>query len=109
MSYQSKVIETAVSKVADQLVRRGRCNSAKVELSQTDAQQRRSSEYRHGEDKRRIDTASNHFVVSGTQQRIIGAEMITDGLTIDDRPECAAEVVHMVTAIAFLDNEVIAR
>src|SRR5215469_1388302 len=76
---------------------------------ETYARQYRSSKYRHGEDKRRIHAARNHFIVTSSQQRIISAEMIADGHTVDDRPKRAAKVAHAVTAIAFLNNEMVAR
>jgi hypothetical protein len=38
-----------------------------------------------------------------------GAEMIADGLAVDDRSKCAAEVAYMMTFIALFENEVVAR
>jgi len=35
--------------------------------------------------------------------------MIADRLAVDDRSECTAEVPHMITAAALLDDEVITR
>jgi hypothetical protein len=35
--------------------------------------------------------------------------MIANGLVVDDRSKRAAEVAHMITSIALLDREVVAR
>ena len=35
--------------------------------------------------------------------------MIADGLAVDDRSKRAAEVAHMITTVALLDSEVVAR
>src|SRR5262249_54317797 len=67
------------------------------------------SGYEHGEDKRRIHAAGNHFMLSRSQRRIISAEMMADGLAVDDRSKRAAEVAHMITSAALLDHEVVAR
>jgi len=67
------------------------------------------SSYGHGEDKRRLHAAGNHFILSTSQRRIIGAEMIADGLAVNDRSKRAAEVAHMITSTALLDHEVVAR
>ena len=75
----------------------------------TYAQRHRSSKYRNGKDERGIHAAGNYFILSGPQQRVIGAEMVADGLTVDDRAKCAAEVAHMITAIAFLNHKMVAR
>jgi hypothetical protein len=73
------------------------------------AKQADFSTYENGEDERRGHTARNHFILSGSQRRIIGAEMIADRLAIDDRSKGAAEVAHMITSVALLDSEVVAR
>jgi len=49
------------------------------------------------------------LVFSRLQWRIITAEMIADGLTVDDRSKRAAEVAHIITSVALLDHKVIAR
>jgi len=67
------------------------------------------STYEHGEDKRRIHAAGNHFILSRSQRRIITAEMLADGLAVDDRSKRAAEVAHIITSVALLDHEVVAR
>ena len=36
-------------------------------------------------------------------------EMIPDGLAVDDRSKRAAEVAHIITSVALLDHEVVAR
>src|SRR5437868_1130882 len=74
---------------------------------------------KHRKDKGRIRTACNHFVLAGSQWRFtyqvspcrgpIGAKMMTDGLAIDDRSKCAAEVADAIASLAFLDCEVVAR
>jgi hypothetical protein len=51
----------------------------------------------------------NHLILSKSQQNIIAAELIADGLTVDDSSEGAAEISHMITFAALLDHEVIAR
>jgi hypothetical protein len=51
----------------------------------------------------------NHFILSGSQQRIVDAELTADGLTGDDGTKGAVEVSHMITFVALLDHEVIAR
>ena len=43
------------------------------------------SSYEHGEDKRRIRAAGNHFILSRAQWRIITAEKISEWLAVDDR------------------------
>src|SRR5215472_15452258 len=77
--------------------------------SGTYGQRHRSSKYRNGKDKRGTHPAGNHFILTGSQQRVIGAEMIADGLTVDDGAKCTAEVVHMIAAIAFLNHKMVAR
>src|SRR5215813_13742227 len=67
------------------------------------------SSYEHGEDKRRIHAAGNHFILSRSQWHIITAEMIADGLAVDDRSKRAAEVAHIIASVALLDHEVVAR
>jgi hypothetical protein len=61
------------------------------------------------EDKRRAHTPGNHLIFAKSQQNIITAELIADGLTVDDSSKGAAEVSHMITFAALLDHEVIAR
>src|SRR6516165_5484006 len=67
------------------------------------------SSYGHGKHKRRIHAAGNHFIFSGSQRRIVGAEMTADGFAVDDRSKRAAEVAHMIASAALFNNEVIAR
>src|SRR5439155_6606825 len=74
---------------------------------------------KYGKDKARIRPAGNHFVLAGSQWCItcqvspcrgpLGAKMMTDGLAIDDRSKCAAEVADAIASLAFLDCEVVAR
>ena len=66
------------------------------------------SSYRHREDKRRIHPAGNDLILSSSQRRIIGTEMIADRFAVDDRSKCAAEVAHMITSAALFDNKVVA-
>src|SRR5258707_395881 len=58
---------------------------------------------------RRMHATGNHFILSSLQWRIITAEMIADGLAVDDRSKRAAEVAHIITSVALLDHEVVAR
>ena len=37
------------------------------------------------------------------------AEIMADGLAVDDRSKCAAEVAHIIISFALLDNEMVAR
>src|SRR5215510_11441033 len=67
------------------------------------------SGYEHGEDKRRIHAAGNHFILSRSQWHIITAEIIADGLAVDDRSKRATEVAHIIASVALLDHEVVAR
>src|ERR1700722_20231151 len=74
---------------------------------------------KHGKDKGRIRPAGNHFVLAGPQWCItcqvtpyrgpIGAKIMTDGLAIDDRSKCAAQVADAIASPVFLDCEVVAR
>jgi hypothetical protein len=70
---------------------------------------RRSFGYPHREDKRRIRAAGNHFILSSSQQSVISAELTADALTIDHSSKGAADVSHMITFLARLDHEVVAR
>src|SRR2546430_572995 len=54
-------------------------------------------------------TGVNHFILSRSQCRIITAEMIADGLAVDDRSKRAAEVAHIKIPVALLDHEMVAR
>ena len=67
------------------------------------------SSYEHREDKPRIHATCNHLILSRPQRRVIAAEMLTDRLAVNDRSKGAAEVVHEITPVAFLDHKVVAR
>ena len=56
-----------------------------------------------------MHAASNHFILSLLQQRIISAEMGADRLTVNDCAKSAAEIAHIIAFFALLDHEVIAR
>ena len=65
--------------------------------------------HEHGKDKRGIQAASNHLILPSSQRRIIPTEMTANRLPIDDRPKRAAEVAHMIAAVALLDDKMVAR
>jgi hypothetical protein len=67
------------------------------------------SRYGHREDKGGPDAPGNHFILSSSQQNIIRAAVIADGLTVYDCSKGAAEVAHIITFMALLDYEVISR
>jgi hypothetical protein len=69
----------------------------------------RFSSYGDGEDKWRIHAAGNHFILSHSQSCFITAEMIPDGLAVDDRSKCASQVAHIIISVAPLDHEMVAR
>jgi len=78
-------------------------------LFRSNARQHQRSRYGHREDKGGPQAPRNHFILTSSQQNIIGAEAIADGLTVDDCSKGAAEVAHMITFMALLDHEVISR
>jgi len=59
--------------------------------------------------KRRLHAAGNHLILSCPQWRFITAEMISNRLAVDDRSKRAAEVAHVITSVALVDHEVVAR
>ena len=67
------------------------------------------SRYGYRKDKRGAHAPGNHLILAKSQPNIIAAELIADGLTVDDSSKGAAEVSHMITFAALLDHEVIAR
>ena len=69
----------------------------------------RFSSYGDGEDKWRIHAAGNHFILSRSQWCFITAEMIPDGLAVDDRSKRASQVAHKIISVAPLDHEMVAR
>jgi hypothetical protein len=71
--------------------------------------QRQWCRYGYRKDKRGAHTPGNHLILSKSQPNIIAAELIADGLTVDDSSEGAAEISHMITSAALLDHEVIVR
>ena len=78
-------------------------------LFRSNARQHQRSRYGHREDKGGPQAPRNHFILTSSQQNIIGAEAIADRLTVDDCSKGAAEVAHMITFMALLDHEVISR
>jgi hypothetical protein len=74
-----------------------------------EARRRQWSRYGYRKDKRGAHAPGNHLILAKLQHNIIAAELIADGLTVDDSSEGAAEVSHMITFAALLDHEVIAR
>jgi hypothetical protein len=68
-----------------------------------------TSSYEYGEDKWRLHAASNHFILPCPQLRFITAEMISDGLAVDDRSKPAAKVAHVITSVTLLDHKMVAR
>src|ERR1700730_13875791 len=75
----------------------------------SNAVQHQRSRYGHREDKAGPQAPRNHFILTSSQQNIIGAEAIADGLTVDDCSKGAAEVAHMITLMGHRDNETILR
>jgi hypothetical protein len=59
----------------------------------------RFSSYEDGEDKWRIHAAGNHFILSRSQC-LITAEMVPDGLAVDDRSKRAAEAAHIIISVS---------
>jgi hypothetical protein len=68
-----------------------------------------TSSCEYGEDKWRLQAAGNHFILPCPQWRFITAEMISDGLAVDDRSKRAAKVAHVITSVALLDRKMVAR
>jgi len=58
------------------------------------------STYENGEYKGRTHAAGDYFVLSCSKWGIITAEMLADGLAVDDRSKPAREVAHIITAFA---------
>ena len=70
---------------------------------------RRCFRYGYRKHKRGAHTPGNHLILAKSQQNIIAAGLIADGLTVDDSSEGAAQISHMITFAALLEHEVIAR
>jgi hypothetical protein len=71
-----------------------------AEVNPDPSKSKETTEYGHREDKGGPHAPGNHFILSSSQQNIIRAEVIADGLTVDDCSKGAAEVAQMITFMA---------
>ena len=58
---------------------------------------------------RRLSTACDDLIVSGSQRRFIGLEMPADRNAVDCGAECAVQVAHEQAAVLEDDRKMIAR